>query len=639
MSLRRRVVLSMLSVVAISGGLSALIGGYLLWRQLSHEAENRVRQDLNAAREFYNQRLGEMEAALAYTALGERFSQAVAGKDIPYLSARLDAVGRNARLDVLYIADDAGRVIHRAHRSGYSGDSLASDRLVGAVLGGENVVSGTILVPIEALEKEGPSLAERARVRILPTPKAMPSDERELESGMMLCSAAAVRGPDGKLVGVLRGGVLLNRNYALVDQVQNTVFRDERYRGKLLGTATIFQGDVRISTNVLREDGTRAVGTRVSAEVYDHVLRQGRTWLGLAWVVNDRYISAYEPIYDMDKKAIGMLYVGLLERKFTSLALRTLSVFGLVTLAGLAAAGVIAWKLAGSISRPVSTLARASAGIARGEFTQMLPVESADEIGLLTESFNSMVESLKERDDLLKEQTRRQLNRSERLASVGRLAAGVAHEVNNPLTGVLTFAHMLLKNAPDDSQDREDIETIINATTRCKVIIRGLLDFSRQNEPQKKLADLNGVLREALNLTQNQARISRVDVVEELDPDLTALVIDNYQIQEVAVNVIVNAIDAMPDGGRFTVRTRSVDAEDGKWVEFEMSDTGCGISPENLEHIFDPFFTTKPTGKGTGLGLAMAYGVVAEHGGAIDVSSEVGRGTTVTVRLPATPEG
>jgi len=638
MSLRRRMILSVLSVVAISGGASTFIGGYLLSRRLNQEAQNRVRQDLNAAREFYDQRLASMRAALRYTALGERFSQAVARKDVGHLSPRLDAVRRNAELDVLCVADPAGRVIHRAHRPNCSGDSLADDRLVALVLAGEDVVSGAMLIPIGVLEKEDPSLAERARIRILATPKQMPSDVSELESGMMLCAAAPVRGSDGTLVGVLRAGLLVNRNYALVDQVRNTVFREERYRGRFLGTATIFQGDVRVSTNVQREDGSRAIGTRVSREVYDHVLRQGKKWVGPAWVVNDWYISAYAPLYDVDEQPIGILYVGVLAQKFRNLALRTLSVFALVALGGLLAAGIIGWKLAESISRPIATLASASDAIARGDFSQTLPVESADEIGSLTRTFNTMAHSLKERDEFLKERTRLQLTRSERLASIGRLAAGLAHEINNPLTGVLTFSHMLLRNAPENSQDREDIETIIDATTRCKQIVRGLLDFSRQSEPRKKLSDLNSVVRDALNLTQNQARISQVNVVEELDSDLPHLVIDASQIQQVAVNVIVNGIDAMPGGGRLTIRTCCIDENDCKWVEARISDTGCGIPADNLEHVLDPFFTTKPTGQGTGLGLAIAYGIVTEHGGQINVSSEVDRGTTVAVRLPVTSE-
>ena len=639
MALRGRIAASMLSVVAISGGGSTLVGGYLLHQHLSQQALTRVQQDLNAAREFYTHHLEMMAAALRYTAIGERFSQAVGEEDLVYLSTRLDAIRGEAELDVVYVTDSSGRVIYRAHHPDASGDSVAGDRLVGPILKGGGLTSGTMLVPLEALRKEGRALAERASIRLSPTPRAGPTDASQLAAGMMLCCAAPVRSPDGKLVGVLRAGVLLNRNYALVDQVQNTVFRNERYRGKLAGTATIFQRDVRVSTNVLRDDGTRAVGSRVSKEVCQHVLEQGKTWLGRAWVVNDWYIAAYAPIHDVDGRAAGMLYVGVVEHKFRAATVRTLTIFGLVTVTGLLAAGVVAWKLADSIARPVRGLAAAAAAIARGDPGQALPVASADEIGSLTETFNQMARSLRERDELLKEQTRQQLTRSERLASIGRLAAGVAHEINNPLTGVLTFAHLLLRDAPEHSRERKDLETIIEAATRCQQIVRGLLNFSRQSQPQKTLSDLNGVLRRALVLTRNQATIHRVNITEKLDETVPPLVLDPGQIEQVAVNVIVNAIDAMPDGGDLGVCSRAVERNGSQWAEFEIADTGCGIPAADLERVLDPFYTTKPTGQGTGLGLAVSYGIVSEHGGHIDIASEPGTGTTVTVRLPVTPEG
>jgi len=638
MRLGHRIALGMLLVVAISGGLSTFVGGFLLWQSLRHEADQRVQQDLNAAHEFYAHRVNSIADALRYTAIGERFAEAVGQRDIGYLSPRLDKVRGNASLDVLLATDPTGHVILRAQRPDLAGDSYADDPLLSRVLRGSDVASGTQILPISGLAKENPALAKRAGIRILPTSKASPKTLDQLDSGMVICAAAAVRDPSGALVGALWGGTLLNGNYDLVDQIRDTVFRDERYQGKLVGTATVFQDDVRVSTNVLREDGSRAVGTRVSAEVYDAVLRNGRTWLGPAWVVDDWYLSAYSPIRDVGGDAAGMLYVGVLQRRFNSVILRTFAVFAAVALSGVLAAGIVAWALAKGIARPVSGLAQASEVIAQGEFSHALPVERDDEIGSLTRSFNTMAESLKERDALLKERTRQQLTRSERLAAAGRLAAGVAHEINNPLTGVLTFAHMLLRDAPEGSQEKEDLEVIIEATIRCKDIVKGLLSFSRQNEPQKTLADLGDVLRKALTLTRNQAHLSQVDTREELDPNLPQLVMDPNQIREVAVNMIVNAIDAMPDGGTLTLCTRHVTEDGAQWAEFEVSDTGCGIAPENRDHIFDPFFTTKHEGKGTGLGLAVSYGIVMEHDGQMKVSSELGQGTTVTVRLPIAPE-
>jgi len=634
MTLRGRIVASLIFVVAISGGISSLIGGYLLQRHLGQEARNRVRQDLNAAREFYRQRLNSMEEALFYTSLGERFSLAVAEKDLTYLSVRLNKVHKNANFDILCITDSAGQVIYRAHHPEFSGDSLEEDRLVSAVLKSKEVISGTILISREKLEKENSLLAEQATISILSTPMAKPSKESQLTAGMMLCSAVPVYRNDGELAGVLRAGIVLNRNYNLVDQVQGTVFHAEQYDNKPLGTATIFQNDVRISTNVLREDGSRAIGSRVSAEVYDYVLQQGKTWVDRAWVVNAWYISAYAPIYDPEDRAIGMLYVGVQERKFRDIAWHTLTIFALLTFTGLLIATFIAWKLADSISRPVRSLVSASGIIAQGNFSHTLTVQSKDEIGSLTQSFNLMAQSLQERDERLKELTNLQLTRSECLASVGRLAAGVAHEINNPLTGVLTFAHMLLKSMPKNSQEHKDVETIITATTRCRDIVQGLLSFSRQNEPEKKVSNLNDILRQALNLVQHQAGLNHIRITEEMDSALPALSLDSNQIQEVAVNLMVNAMDAMSEGGELTINSRANDENGTSWAEFSISDTGCGIPAENLERIFDPFFTTKQEGAGTGLGLAVSYGVVTKHGGQINVASEVNQGTTFTVRLP-----
>ncbi len=197
---------------------------------------------------------------------------------------------------------------------------------------------------------------------------------------------------------------------------------------------------------------------------------------------------------------------------------------------------------------------------------------------------------------------------------------------------------MIRKSTPEGSREREDVETILQATTRCKEIVRGLLDFSRQSELRKSPADINDVLRQALALTRNQAVLQRVRVREALAGDLPSAVIDAKQIEQVAVNIIVNAIDAMPGGGDLEVRTRLTQDGGGRWIEFEIKDTGCGIPPEITDRIFDPFFTTKPPGKGTGLGLAIAYGIVSEHGGRIHVDSRAGAGTTVTVRLPAPKE-
>ena len=233
---------------------------------------------------------------------------------------------------------------------------------------------------------------------------------------------------------------------------------------------------------------------------------------------------------------------------------------------------------------------------------------------------------------------RSQVARADRLASVGQLVAGVAHELNNPLTGVLSFAHMLRRDVPDDSTAAEDIGEIIEAATRCRQIVRSLLDFSRQSEPRKQPCDLRRVLKDAISLVRNQALVKSIRTVEEIDSQPLPVFADPNQIGQVAVNLACNALDAMTDGGTLTIRTRRDEQEGAARIEFEVEDTGCGIPEDALDRVFDPFFTTKPAGKGTGLGLAVAYGIVEQHGGCMRVKSHVGHGTKVTVRLPVASE-
>jgi len=218
---------------------------------------------------------------------------------------------------------------------------------------------------------------------------------------------------------------------------------------------------------------------------------------------------------------------------------------------------------------------------------------------------------------------------SEKLAAVGRLAAGVAHEINNPLTGVLTFAHLLREKDNLDAQDKEDLTLIINETTRAGEIVRGLLDFARERPPVKELLDINEVVRRTIRLLGNQRAFRQITVEEDLCKDLPLVDGDRNQLEQVLLNLSLNACEAMPDGGKLTIRSL---AQDNK-VLVRVTDTGCGIKKEHLGQIFEPFFSTKPVGKGTGLGLSVSYGIVQEHGGTLEVETEEGNGTTFTVVL------
>jgi two-component system NtrC family sensor kinase len=229
------------------------------------------------------------------------------------------------------------------------------------------------------------------------------------------------------------------------------------------------------------------------------------------------------------------------------------------------------------------------------------------------------------------QQVQDQLVRAGKMAALGELAAGVAHEINNPLTGVLTFSSLMLKKVDESNPWKKDLENIVQQTTRCRNIVRGLLDFARQRKPDKKGWDIHTLIDRTVTLVENQAPFQNVKIVKNFKKDVPMLYVDADQIQQVFMNILINAADAMAgNGGTLTIKT---DLRDGM-VEVSFNDTGSGMSKEHLSKVFTPFFTTKETGKGTGLGLAISYGIIQSHSGDIEAESEVGKGSTFRIRLP-----
>jgi len=228
-------------------------------------------------------------------------------------------------------------------------------------------------------------------------------------------------------------------------------------------------------------------------------------------------------------------------------------------------------------------------------------------------------------------QTQQELLHKEKLASMGQLAAGVAHEINNPLGAILLFSDVMYKEAREDDPRRKDLEMIINETTRCKKIVADLLNFARQQEVLAQDTDVHALLEQVTEEVSLQPAFQKVEIVHQFSPDMPAIQADPAQLQQVFVNLLNNAAEAMGDGGTITLATRPVNRQ---WVEIKVSDTGCGIPAENLGKLFTPFFTTKALGKGTGLGLSIVYGIIKMHRGQITVQSQIGQGTTFTVTLP-----
>lgn len=633
LAIRTKLILSFWLIIVAIGLITLGAGVHIIGDGIVREAQTKVEMDLNAARVVYQHKLREIRDVVLFTAL-RRFSvqEAIKKNNHEILLTALKKSRETSGLDVLTAADRNGRVIVRSRAPSLSGDYQGDDIIVKKVLENKQPYASTVIIPQRQLARESAQLARQARIKLIPTTKAVPQQQREETSGMMLKAAVPVKDDNGELLGVIYGGVLLNRNFEIVDMVKDTVYKGMTYKGRDIGTATIFLQDTRISTNVKREDGTRAIGTRVSAEVYNQVLKKGKTWKDRAFVVNDWYITAYEPIRNINDKIIGILYVGILEVKFNDMKKETVLIFLGITVVGLIMAFLISYLLAGSITKPVRGLVAAAQRLAHGDLNQKVEIKSGNEIGKLGEAFNFMVEAIKERDEQLKEQTKEIVGRSERLAMIGQLAAGVAHEINNPLGSIIIFSHLLLEEPEIKDLARENLEKIVKESMRCKDIVKGLLDFARQTEPEVRLADINEVLKSTLCLVEKQTLFQNIQITTRNNPDLPLVEIDTTQVQQVFMNIIINAAEAMEGQGELLTTTRL--SQDNRFVEVEFTDSGCGISQENLKRLFEPFYTTKEVGHGTGLGLAISYGIIEKHQGSIKVRSVPGKGTTFIIQLP-----
>jgi two-component system, NtrC family, sensor kinase len=333
-----------------------------------------------------------------------------------------------------------------------------------------------------------------------------------------------------------------------------------------------------------------------------------------------------------------LLYGTILnETKYADIRLQALSLLMLITIVAVAVAVGLGYFFANRIIRPVRKLIEASAQVSQGNLSPEIGPISNSEIGVLQKTFQNMLTSLQERDERQRVESETRFIQFEKQASIGKLAGGVAHEINNPLTGVFTYTHMLLrrKNLPEDI--RADLETISQETERMRKIVKGLLDFSCQTELNRETTDVNHLCRSTIALVENQALIKNVTLRLEEGDELPRMILDQNQMQSVVLNIVMNALDATEPGGQVTVTTgigMSTRNHGQKGVEIVCSDTGRGIPAEYLDKIFDPFFTTKDVGQGTGLGLSVSYGIVERHGGAIYVQTKVGRGSAFCIWLP-----
>lgn len=581
-------------------------------------------------------------SALGQSAVFQRLSS-----DRASLSDFLEGQRQKMGLDFLYFVDDLGKTV-LAGRS----ERLDDPRqwpVVAAALAGHrqtaiDVFDGSQLAGLS------PELAARARLELVPTRAAAPTERTDETQGMVVHAAAPAPG------GALVGGLLLNRNLGFIDEINELVYPVGSLTGGNLGTATLFLDDVRVSTNVRLFENVRALGTRVSAEVRQKVLEEGQVWLARAFVVNDWYISAYEPILDSFGKRVGMLYVGFLETPFKKAERRTHLLIGASFLFVMVLSVPVLLAFARGIFKPLERMNRAIAKVERGDLGARSNIAGRDdEISRLAAHLDSLLDQLQERDRRLRgwaeelesrvasrtrdlekanrqlEMTSKQLILSEKLAALGEITAGVAHEINNPLAVIQGNLDVIYEDlGPAAAPLRTEFTLIQEQIQAISLLVTRLLRFTRPEEFEQEGAGLDPdqVIHSTLPLVQHI--LSNANI--ELALDLAAggeVAMNETELQQVLVNLMINAIQAMPEGGTLTLRSRP----EGDALCIEVRDTGIGMDEELQARIFEPFVSTKRN-EGTGLGLSITRDLIRRAGGDIAVSSAPGQGSCFTVRMP-----
>jgi two-component system NtrC family sensor kinase len=497
-----------------------------------------------------------------------------------------------------------------------------------------------------------PHLAERLHIPLIQPPGAAASPSGSENRALVMLATTPVLGPQGEPLALLRAGVLLNQNLPLIDHINRIVYPEGALPLGSHGTATLFLEDVRITTNVRLFQDQRAIGTRVSPAVRDAVLVRGNTWLDRAFVVNDWYVSAYEPLMNEAGQRIGMLYVGYLEAPFRWLQYSALALIVGIFLFVMALAALFSLRWARSIFRPVEqmdrTLLRAQEGDTRA---RVGVVDADDEIGALARHLDHLLQVTDDKTQALQhwagtldakvserthelaqrtaslQQAQQQLVKSEKLAAIGQLTASVAHEINNPIAvmqGNLDLMRELLGEAAQPVAD--ELALLDQQVDRMRLIVTELLQYARPTDyaGYVEAVDVNQSLNHALLLVGHLLAHTGIEVVRELQAR-TSAGINRQELQRVLINLLSNAIQAMPQGGTLLLRTQDQpDAQGRAGVLLEVCDSGAGLSAPVQAQLFRPFFTTK--NEGNGLGLWISLELVERYGGHLGGANRRERG-------------
>jgi two-component system NtrC family sensor kinase len=640
--------LGFLLVLCLVGSIGIPAGLTFISRTLRGEAMRRVEIDLGAAWAAFEAERGHVQTVLSLVSQLAPILAAFRGESSPEeLRSELESLRLKHELDILTVVDASGKVLLRSRTPYRRGDALGQDPVVRRALSGE-AASGTIVVTAEALRTKAPDLAERAYVPLVFTERAVPTDRLAEDRGLVLEAAMPILDAAGNVRGALVGGILLNRKFSLVDRIRTTVFGDRTYEGKPVGTVTLFLGDVRIATNVMLDAGTRALGTRVSREVYEKVLERGERFADRAFVVNDWYLSAYDPIRDPEGRVVGIIYVGLLEKAYlqyrTGLAREYLALSFLAVLLSALAALLVSH----SIRRPVARLVAATREIAAGNLAARVPVGSgSQEFVELARAFNSMAEALAaQKRDL--EEGRAALEKAyaeaaERNRAYLEMLGFVTHELKSPLASIVFGIGSLREGLLGSLNEAQQaaLRSTAHSADYLQATIANYLNLGRLEEGGLRLALEDVPLLEAVVVplverVKELARERRMTFCLDVAPDVVARC-DKGLVSLVLENLVSNAIKYGGIGGRVRIGAHAGADE----ITCSVWNDGPGFAPSDAERLFRRFSRLREDGAdtraGTGLGLYVSRQVVERHGGRIWAESDPGHWACFSFTLPAAP--
>jgi len=647
LKLRTRTLLCFGFLIAAYAVASAVLSAVLVSRTTLEEAQRGVQANLRSAWGAFQARRQAFELLLTTLARSQAVLDACEGGDSLPCRLQLEAARRQAGLDFFTVTDSSGQVLVRSLEPHNTGDDLSNDPLISRALRGQTI-SGFQLLSAERLRRAGGDLEERAFMVFEPTPKAKPRARTFETSGMVLMAAAPVYDRRGELLGTLHCGVLLNRNSALVDHLQSILYGDARYRGRPLGTVTIFQWDVRIATTVVGNDGNRAIATRVSTAVYDNVLENARSWYDRAFVVNDWYVAAYDPIRDIDGRTIGMLYVGVLAEKYDDIRNRLWRIYvGFSFLAAAVAIGM-AYLFARELTASLARLAQGAGRLAAGDLDiTVCEPRRNDEVRDLTRDFNAMAAKLRARDRQLKNALAKLERANTELERVNSnyldMLGFVSHELKNTLGVIYTAAEALANGlvGPMSPPQQHMVASIRRSIESAVTMTRNYLDLSRiekaELQVQKQPMDLRRDVIETVLAELGQS-LAAADMHVQTDlPQSIPLWGDANLLRVVYRNLMDNALKYGRAGGAIRL---GCEPQDHTYL-LEVWNEGQGATPEQLERLFEKFVRfgddVGPAQKSTGLGLFIVQEIIRQHGGRIWAESEPGQFMRFLFTLPADP--